>query len=73
MGYHIVKVTVHYDAKLLSLSDPVSPEDAISVHDYIAQMLTVQNQQVAMNEELQSLIAELRGEARINILYRGNN
>ena len=73
MGYHIVKVTVHYDAKLLSLSDPVSPEDTMTVHDYIAQMLTVQNQQVIMSQQLQSMIAELRNEARINILYRGNN
>ena len=73
MGYHIVKVTVHYDAKLLSLTDPVSPEDTMTVHDYIAQMLTMQNQQMVMNQELQSLIAELREEARINILYRGSN
>ena len=73
MGYHIVKVTVHYDAKLLSLSDSLTPENPMSVHDYIAQMLTVQNQQMAMSNETQSLIAELRGEARINILYRGNN
>ena len=73
MGYHIVKVTVHYDAKLLSISDPVSPEDAISVHDYIAQMLTIQNQQMVLSNETQSLIAELRDEARINILYRGKN
>ena len=72
MGYHIVKVTVHYDAKLLSLTDPVSPEQTISVHDYISQVLAMQNQQQVMNQELQSLVAELRGEARINILYRGN-
>lgn len=73
MGYHIVKVTVHYDAKLLSLSDPISPEDTTTVHDYIAQVLTAQNQQAVMAQELQSMIAELRNEARINILYRGNN
>lgn len=73
MGYHIVKVTVHYDAKLLTLSDPVSPEDSMTVHDYIAQMLTMQNQQVLMSQLLQSMVAELRNEARINILYRGNN
>ena len=45
----------------------------MTVHDYIAQMLTVQNQQVVMSQQLQSMIAELRNEARINILYRGNN
>lgn len=73
MGYHIVKVTVHYDAKLLTLSDPISPEDTMTVHDYIAQGLTAQNQQSVMASELQDMIAELRGEARINILYRGNN
>ena len=45
----------------------------MTVHDYIAQMLTMQNQQVLMSQLLQSMVAELRNEARINILYRGNN
>ncbi len=72
MGYHIVKVTVHYEAKLLSLTDPISPEDTITVHDYIAQAIMSQTQQNLMAQELQSMIADLRNQARINILYRGN-
>ena len=70
-GYHIVKVSVHNQAKLLGINDPVSPEDSATVHDFIYNMLYMQNQQVVMNRALESLIAELRAEAQINILYRG--
>ena len=71
-GYHIVKVSVHSAGKLLSLTDPVSPEDSTTVHDYIYQILYNRNAQVAASNALQSLLTELRGEARINILYKGN-
>ena len=70
-GYHIVKVSVHNDAKILSINDPVSPEDTATVHDYIANLLYMQNQQEVMNRALQSLVSELRSEAQINILYKG--
>ena len=71
-GYHIVKVSVHSAGKLLALTDPVSPEDSTTVHDYIYQILYNRNAQVAASNALQSLLTELRGEARINILYKGN-
>ena len=66
-----MKVSVHNQAKLLGINDPVSPEDSATVHDFIYNMLYMQNQQVVMNRALESLIAELRAEAQINILYRG--
>ncbi len=68
-GYHIVKVSVHNDAKILSLSDPVSPEESTTIHDYIAQLLYMRNYQIAMNNALNEMVAELRSEAQINILY----
>lgn len=71
-GYHIVKVSVHSMGKLLGLNDPVSPEDPTTVHDYIYQVLYTRNSQIAASQALESLLAELRGEARINILYKGN-
>ena len=71
-GYHIVKVSVHSAGKLLALTDPVSPEDSTTVHDYIYQILYNRNAQIAASNALQSLLTELRGEARINILYKGN-
>ena len=72
MGFHIVKVYVHLDAKILALTDPISPEDTMTIHDYIAQVLANQKMQVNMNAALQDLTAELRGEAKIRILYKGN-
>ena len=72
MGYHIVKVTVHLDAKLLSLTDTVSPEDTQTIQDYIGQVLYNQKAQMAMSKALQDMTAELRSEARIRILYKEN-
>ncbi len=69
-GYHIVKVSVHNAAKILTLTDPISPEDPTTVHDYINQVLLMQNYQAVYSQQLSALIAELRGEAQINILYR---
>lgn len=68
-GYHIVKVSVHNPAKILSLSDPVSPEDTMTVREYIAQLLYMRNSQLVMNNALNEIVAELRSEAQINILY----
>lgn len=69
MGYHIVKVSVHNYGKILSLSDPISPEDTATVRDYISQVLYMNNSQIAMNNAIQEIIQELRSEAQINILY----
>ena len=71
-GYHIVRASVHYDAKLLKLTDNVSPEDNITVHDYIYNGLYQQKVQEKMAQEVQKMVADLRSQARIRVLYRGN-
>ncbi len=68
-GYHIVRVSVHNQGRILSLSDTVSPEDTMTVRDYITQVLYMRNSQAAMNKALQEILQELRSEAQINILY----
>lgn len=68
-GYHIVKVSVHNYGKILSLSDPISPEDTTTVRDYISQILYMRNQQAALTTAIQEIIDELRSEAQIRILY----
>ena len=73
MGYHIVKVSVHNYGKILSLNDPVSPEDTVTVRDYISQVLYMNNSQVAMANAIQEILQELRAEAQIRILYEENN
>ncbi len=70
VGYHIVKVTLHSEGKILGLDETISPEDTMTVHDYIYQMLLVQNQNIAMQNALNELIQELRNQARINIYYK---
>ena len=70
MGYHIVRVSVHNAAKILSLSDPVSPAEIMTVREYIQQYLYMVNSQNTVNAALQSLILELRNEAQINIIYQ---
>lgn len=70
-GYHIVKVSVHNDGRILSLDDAISPEDTATVRDYITQVLMVRNQQAALNQALQEIIQSLRAEAQINVIYKG--
>ena len=67
MGYHIVKVSVHNDGKILSLNDRISPEDTLTLKEYIRQILTQQEANNIMTEALNEMISELRNEARVRI------
>ncbi len=67
--YCIVKCTVHKDAELLSLDDTIEDYN-ITVHDYIYQGLLYQNSQYAYINAYNELVAELRTQAKINILYK---
>ena len=69
VGYHIVKVTVHNDARVLGIDDRIQPDVDYTVRDYITEYLANVNMQTAMNQELNSMVEELRSEARIRILY----
>ena len=67
-GYHIVSILDHLPARLLSLDDPLSPENAMTVRQYISQTLYVENQQAAFSAAVLELVKELREEAEITIL-----
>lgn len=67
VGYHIVKVALHNDGKLLELDDRISPDDPTTVRNYIGQVLYMQKQNLVMQQALSDLIAELRSQARITI------
>ncbi|MCI7806737.1 MAG: peptidylprolyl isomerase [Bullifex sp.] len=69
-GYHIVKVISHNDARMLTLDDRIDPTQNYTVRDYITEGLAYQNYQTALTEALNDLIAELRSEASIRILYK---
>ncbi len=68
-GYHIVKVTVHNDARLLGLDDRIQPDVAYTVRDYITEYLAQVNMQGAMNQALNDMVETLRSEARIRVIY----
>ncbi len=69
VGYHIVRVSVHNDARILLLDDRIQPDVDYTVRDYITEMLANQNMQVAMADELNDMIEKLRSEARIRVIY----
>lgn len=67
-GYHIVKVTVHNDTKILGLDDKIYPTDTTTVRDYIYSYLYNQNYNTTFQEAYLSLIADLKEEASIKYL-----
>ena len=69
-GYHIIKVSAHTQSKLLGIDDKISPDDATTVRQYITSYLTTQNQQQAFIDAYNTLVAELRSEASVKILYQ---
>ena len=68
--YHIVRVTVHNDARLLGIDDRIQPDVDYTVRDYITEILANQNMQVATNNALNEMVDALRSEARVRILYK---
>ena len=46
-------------------------KSAMTVREYIVQLLMSRSLQLASADALQDMVTELRNEARINILYKG--
>ena len=69
-AYFIVKVGMIQDAKVLSLTDTISPDSTTTVRDYIYSVLYQQNAQLSFQQAYQSLVADLRKQATINIIYK---
>lgn len=69
-GYHIVSIISHENTRILSLDDRITPDTDTTVREYIQYILTQQNAETAYNNALSSLVAELRNQARINIIYK---
>jgi len=72
-GYHIVKITTHTDPKLLTITDKINPDSNTTVKQYIRQVLLNRSQQNAYLKAIDTLVASLRDEATIDILYKGEN
>lgn len=67
-GYHIVKVSVHNDTKILAIDDKIYPTETTTVRDYIYSYLYNQNVNTTFQEAYLSLIADLKAEASIKYL-----
>lgn len=70
LGYHIIKATASSQQKFLALTDYVSPNDTITVRQYIEQGLQSRKQQENFVSVTNSLVDELRKDAKINITQR---
>lgn len=64
--YAIAKVTASMDAKILGLNDNIAPDQNITVKEYIRQGLLYQNSQLAFMNAYQSLLDDLKSQAKIN-------
>jgi len=69
-GYHIIKVTVHSQPKILALTDKISPDQNTTVKAYITSYLSNQKLEQAFVSAYNSLIVDLKNEASIKILYK---
>ncbi len=66
-GYHIVKVSVHTEGKILSLDERINPEQSTTLREYIMNALAQQESSNIISNALNDLISELRSQARIRI------
>lgn len=69
-GYHIVKVSVHNDTKILALTDKISPTDTTTVYDYIKNYLYSQNVNGMYTTAFKALIEDLMATATIKYLTK---
>ena len=69
-GYHIVKVSVHNETKILGLNEKISPTDTVTVYDYLRSYLANQNLNVVYQDAFKSLIEELEASASIKYLTK---
>ena len=67
--YAIVKCTVHANPTVLGLDDTIE-EYGITVREYIRQGLLYQNSQYAFLNAYNELLADLRNQAKINIILK---
>lgn len=70
IGYAIIKVLMHTQFKVLTLTDPISPTDSTTVSDYIYATLYNEKINDAFVQASAALVEDLRKEAKINILYK---
>lgn len=68
--YQFYKISTHYDAKLLTLSDVVTPDSTTTVYEYIREILTGQKQNEYFAVVTQEVTDELRTPANYQMLKK---
>lgn len=69
-GFHIVKVSVHNDTKILGIDDKTSPTSDTTVRDYITNGLYEQKMNAVFQQAYLSLISDLKNAASIRYLTK---
>jgi parvulin-like peptidyl-prolyl isomerase len=67
LGFHIVQVTEKLDARLLSLTDKLPPQNTMTVKEAINASLVTQRQADAYKAALADIIADLKKQAEIKV------
>ena len=67
IGYHIVRVTDHREARILNINDPIAPNTPTTVKDFISSQIMQQKQQQILSMAVEDLVADLRKDADIKI------
>ncbi len=69
-GYHIVKVSVHNDTKILGIDEKTSPTSDVTVRDYITNGLYESKMNAVFQQAYLSLISDLKSQASIRYLTK---
>ena len=67
IGYHIVKITDHRNAKILQLDDPINPLEKTTVREFIQNLILQDSQSKVLQRAIKELSGELREQAEIRI------
>ncbi len=69
-GYHILKILVYSEPKILGLDDEISPNNPMTIRQYITSELSANKQQELYVQAVNSLVEDLRKSATVRILYK---
>ncbi|MAG13215.1 MAG: peptidylprolyl isomerase [Spirochaetales bacterium] len=67
VGYHIVKITDHRNAKILQLDDPINPLEKTTVREFIQNLIMQDTQSKVLQKAVKELSGELRQKAEIRV------
>ena len=73
VGYHIVKVTDHRNAKILQLDDPINPLEKTTVREFIQNLILQEKQSLVLTQAIKELSEELEEQAEIRIFEENIN